>query len=101
MNTLATPADSAPARNGTTGSGPLLAAHTPNFPELLPGDEVFRALAGLADTAERPEPLGVAFAWEMHQAGRFADAARGYQAVLDRDPDHVPVLHVFGVLHHQ
>src|SRR5262249_36703826 len=37
MTTLTTPADSAPApsRNGTADPGPLLAAHTPNFPALL------------------------------------------------------------------
>jgi hypothetical protein len=37
MTTLTTPADSAPAPslNGTADPGPLLAAHTPNFPALL------------------------------------------------------------------
>src|SRR5262249_11579262 len=37
MATLTTPANStpAPSRNGTDGPGPLLAAHTPNFPGLL------------------------------------------------------------------
>src|SRR5262245_10508591 len=37
MTALTTPANSAPApsRNGTADSGPLLAAHTPNFPALL------------------------------------------------------------------
>jgi tetratricopeptide (TPR) repeat protein len=40
-------------------------------------------------------------AYELHQAGRYADAARGYQALLDRDPDDADVLHLFGVMHHQ
>ena len=37
MTTLTTPANSAPApsRNGTADPGPLLAAHTANFPALL------------------------------------------------------------------
>src|SRR5262245_42409802 len=37
MTTLTPPANSAPApsRNGTAGPGPLMAAHTPNFPALL------------------------------------------------------------------
>ena len=37
MTTLTAPADSAPvpSRNGTAGPGPLMAAHTPNFPALL------------------------------------------------------------------
>jgi tetratricopeptide (TPR) repeat protein len=40
-------------------------------------------------------------AYELHQAGRYADAARGYQALLDRDPGDADVLHLFGVMHHQ
>jgi tetratricopeptide (TPR) repeat protein len=40
-------------------------------------------------------------AWESHQAGRYADAARGYQALLDSDPENADVLHLFGVMHHQ
>jgi tetratricopeptide (TPR) repeat protein len=40
-------------------------------------------------------------AYELHQAGRYADAARGYQAILDCDPDNADVLHLFGVMHHQ
>ena len=40
-------------------------------------------------------------AWEAHQTGRYADAARTYQALLDRDPDDPDVLHLFGVMHHQ
>src|SRR5262245_10984770 len=35
MATLTTPADSAPARDGTADPGPLRAAHTANFPALL------------------------------------------------------------------
>jgi tetratricopeptide (TPR) repeat protein len=40
-------------------------------------------------------------AWEAHQAGRYADAARAYHALLLRDPDDPAALHLFGVLHHQ
>jgi tetratricopeptide (TPR) repeat protein len=40
-------------------------------------------------------------AYELHQAGRYADAACTYQALLDRDPDDADVLHLFGVMHHQ
>ena len=39
--------------------------------------------------------------WQLHQAGRFADAARCYHTVLARQPDHAGALHLFGVLHHQ
>jgi tetratricopeptide (TPR) repeat protein len=46
-------------------------------------------------------PLDTQTVFELHQAGRFADAARGYQALLDRDPDDADVLHLFGVMHHQ
>jgi tetratricopeptide (TPR) repeat protein len=45
--------------------------------------------------------MNIASAYELHQAGRYADAARGYQALLDRDPDDADVLHLFGVMHHQ
>jgi tetratricopeptide (TPR) repeat protein len=45
--------------------------------------------------------MNLASAYELHQAGRYADAARGYQALLDRDPDDADVLHLFGVMHHQ
>jgi tetratricopeptide (TPR) repeat protein len=40
-------------------------------------------------------------AWESHQAGRYADAARAYDALLQRHPDDPAVLHLFGVLHEQ
>ena len=43
----------------------------------------------------------IATAWQFHQAGRFADAARCYHSVLARQPDHAEALHLFGVLHHQ
>jgi len=39
--------------------------------------------------------------WQLHQAGRFADAARCYHTVLARQPDDAGALHLFGVLHHQ
>jgi tetratricopeptide (TPR) repeat protein len=40
-------------------------------------------------------------AYQHHLAGRYADAARGYQALLEREPDHANALHLFGVLHQQ
>jgi len=40
-------------------------------------------------------------AYALHQAGRRADAARLYHALLERDPDDAAALHLFGVLHHQ
>ena len=40
-------------------------------------------------------------AFECHQAGRYADAARRYHALLVREPEHADALHLFGVLHHQ
>jgi tetratricopeptide (TPR) repeat protein len=40
-------------------------------------------------------------AYELHQAGRYADAARIYQTLLDRAPNDPDVLHLFGVMHHQ
>ena len=36
-----------------------------------------------------------------HQAGRSAEAAAGYGAVLRKQPGHVPSLHMLGVLHHE
>ena len=39
--------------------------------------------------------------WQLHQAGRSADAARCYHTLLARQPDHADALHLFGVLHHQ
>ena len=38
---------------------------------------------------------------ELHRAGRFADAARCYHALLTRQPDHAGALHLFGVLHYE
>jgi len=35
----------------------------------------------------------------LQQAGRYADAARCYQALLERAPDHAAALHNFGVMH--
>ncbi len=37
----------------------------------------------------------------LHQAARYADAARAYQALLECDPDDPAVLHLFGVMHQQ
>jgi hypothetical protein len=31
--------------------------------------------------------MNIASAYELHQAGHYADAARLYQALLDRDPE--------------
>lgn len=36
-----------------------------------------------------------------HQAGALDAAARLYQAILARDPDHADALRLFGMLHHQ
>jgi tetratricopeptide (TPR) repeat protein len=38
---------------------------------------------------------------QLHWAGRSADAARLYHALLERKPDHADALHLFGVLHYQ
>lgn len=40
-------------------------------------------------------------AYQMHQAGQFADAARIYQSLLDQNPNDAQVCHLFGVLHQQ
>jgi Tfp pilus assembly protein PilF len=45
------------------------------------------------------EPLAVAL--DHHQAGRMAEAERGYRAILKERPDHVDALHYLGVLLHQ
>jgi tetratricopeptide (TPR) repeat protein len=38
---------------------------------------------------------------QFHEAGRYADAARCYDALLARRPDDAEALHLFGVMHHQ
>jgi tetratricopeptide (TPR) repeat protein len=43
----------------------------------------------------------IAGAFRLHQAGELSGAARLYQAVLDRAPDHADALHLLGVLRHQ
>ena len=43
----------------------------------------------------------LAVGWRFQQAGRYADAARCYHAVLAREPDHADALHLFGVQHHR
>ena len=43
----------------------------------------------------------LATALELHQAGRYADAARRYHGLLEREPDNADALHLFGVMHHQ
>src|ERR1700733_11939510 len=40
-------------------------------------------------------------ALQLHQAGRYADAARCYQELLTREPENAEALHLFGVMHHQ
>jgi len=40
-------------------------------------------------------------AFQLQKAGRFADAARAYHGLLERQPDNADALHLFGVLHHQ
>ena len=43
----------------------------------------------------------LAIARELHQAGRYADAARCYHGLLTREPENADALHNFGVMHHQ
>jgi tetratricopeptide (TPR) repeat protein len=43
----------------------------------------------------------LATAFQFHQAGRFADAARCYHGLLTREPENAEALHLFGVMHHQ
>jgi tetratricopeptide (TPR) repeat protein len=45
--------------------------------------------------------LDLPSAYALHQAGRYADAARVYQALLERDPDDPAALHLFGAMHQQ
>ncbi len=40
-------------------------------------------------------------AFELHQAGRYADAARRYHSLLSHEPENADALHLFGVMHHQ
>ena len=39
-------------------------------------------------TGESAEPLWLAYAQRLEESKRFADAARAYQNILDKDPDH-------------
>ncbi|WP_435005354.1 tetratricopeptide repeat protein [Tundrisphaera lichenicola] len=55
----------------------------------------------MTTTQDGPSGNSVQDAYEHHKAGRFADAARVYQALLARDPDDIAALHLFGVLHQQ
>jgi tetratricopeptide (TPR) repeat protein len=50
---------------------------------------------------QRPVFMDLQTAYRHHEAGRFADAARVYQALLDRDTENVEALHLFGILHQQ
>jgi tetratricopeptide (TPR) repeat protein len=49
----------------------------------------------------RLQSLDLPTAYALHQAGRYADAARVYQALLERDPNDPAALHLFGTMHHQ
>jgi tetratricopeptide (TPR) repeat protein len=40
-------------------------------------------------------------ALQLHQARRYADAARCYHEILTREPENAEALHLFGVMHHQ
>jgi tetratricopeptide (TPR) repeat protein len=59
------------------------------------------APAAVPPPAPRLQTIDVPTAYALHQAGRYADAARVYQALLDRDPNDPAVLHLFGVMHQQ
>ncbi len=52
-----------------------------------------------------PEPRNIepslAAARQLQHAGRHADAARCYHALLAREPNHADALHEFGVMHHR
>jgi tetratricopeptide (TPR) repeat protein/GNAT superfamily N-acetyltransferase len=50
---------------------------------------------------QRNIEASLAMARQLRQAGRHADAARCYHALLAREPNHADALHEFGVLHHQ
>jgi tetratricopeptide (TPR) repeat protein len=43
----------------------------------------------------------LATALRLHQARRYADAARCYHELLTREPENAEALHLFGVMHHQ
>jgi tetratricopeptide (TPR) repeat protein len=57
--------------------------------------------AEITRSAGRWEPLDLRSAYALHQAGRYADAARIYHALLASKPDNAAALHLFGVLHQQ
>ena len=45
--------------------------------------------------------MDLAAALSLHQAGRRAEAAAAYKAILAREPENAAVLHAYGVLLHQ
>ena len=60
-----------------------------------------RAPAAVPSSEPELQTIDVSNAYALHRAGRYADAARVYQALLERDPDDPAVLHLFGVMHQQ
>jgi protein O-GlcNAc transferase len=52
------------------------------------------------DTSQAVQAL-FASTLQLHQAGRLAEAERGYRAVLERDARHADAWHFLGVLAHQ
>jgi tetratricopeptide (TPR) repeat protein len=77
------------------GVPPVIETDHGNFP---PRDS---AAAVLEPPAPRLQTIDLLSASALHQAGRYADAARVYQALLERDPDDPAALHLFGVMHQQ
>jgi predicted O-linked N-acetylglucosamine transferase (SPINDLY family) len=47
---------------------------------------------------EQSADQAFALALQHHQAGRIAEAERGYRAILQRDPEHADALHLLGVI---
>jgi predicted TPR repeat methyltransferase len=52
--------------------------------------------AATEDSRAMSDPLAIAL--EHHRAGRLRQAAVGYRALIDRDPNHAEALHWMGVL---
>ena len=55
-----------------------------------------------AAAASQPDPAALfGHAQALHQAGKLADAAAAYRALLAREPGHLQAKHYLGVLAHQ